>query len=96
MNILDIETAHKANVKFDIMIGTYFTVLSPNRDDFDRAREYINYFETRLRAGDALHLAIAGNRGANASYSLDKSFLSAGKQLGLPTTAGVALPGYEG
>lgn len=96
MNILDIETAHKANVKFDIIIGTYFAVLSPNRDDFDRAREYINYFETGLRAGDALHLAIAGNRGANAIYSLDKSFLSAGKQLGLPTTAGVALPGYEG
>ena len=96
MKTLDTEAAHKVNLKFDTIIDKYFEVFLPNRNDFDRAREYINYFEIGLRAGDALHLAIAGNRGANAIYSLDKSFLFAGKRLGLPTTAGVVLPGYEG
>ena len=95
MRIIDAETAHRVNLNFDIMIGNHFEVFLPSHDDFDRAREYINYFETGLKAGDALHLAIAGNRGVNAIYSLDKSFIAAGKVVGLPTTAGISLPGYE-
>ncbi len=78
------------------MVAASFAVLLPNRRDFDRAKEYIDYFETGLTPGDALHLAIAGNSGANAIYSLDKSFIAAGQRLGLPTTAGIDLPGYRG
>ena len=57
-------------------------------------REWLYRFETGLRAGDALHLAIASNRGADAIYSLDQLMIAAGKELGLPTGAGITLPGY--
>jgi predicted nucleic acid-binding protein len=43
-----------------------------------------------LRAGDALHLAIAANRHAAAIYSLDKRLLRAGEILGLPVSAGIS------
>jgi hypothetical protein len=42
-----------------------------------------------LRAGDALHLAIAGNRQAAAIYSLDKGLLMAGRLLDLPVSMGI-------
>ena len=93
MGALDAGTAREAGSQFERMIGESFVVLLPNRDDFDRAREWLGNFETGLRAGDALHLAIAGNRGADAIYSLDKLMIAAGKTLGLPASAGI-LPGY--
>ena len=93
MGGLDAGTAREAGSQFERMIGESFVVLLPNRDDFDRAREWLGNFETGLRAGDALHLAIAGNRGADAIYSLDKLMIAAGKTLGLPASAGT-LPGY--
>jgi predicted nucleic acid-binding protein len=47
-----------------------------------------------LRAGDALHLAIARNRRADTIYSLDKTMLKAGRGLGLPLSSGIRLAGY--
>ena len=93
MGGLDAMAALEAGSRFEAMVGDSFTVLLPNRDDFDRAKDYLTHFETGLKAGDALHLAIAGNRGAEAIYSLDKRMIAAGETLGLPTSAG-ALPGY--
>ena len=93
MGALDPGTAREAGSQFETMISESFVVLLPNRDDFDRAREWLGNFETGLRAGDALHLAIAGNRSADAIYSLDKLMIAAGKTLGLPASAGT-LPGY--
>ena len=52
-------------------------------------------FATGLRAGDALHLAIAGNRQAEVVYSLDKAMIRAGKTLGVPTSPGILLPDYD-
>jgi hypothetical protein len=54
-----------------------------------RFRRYLDNYETGLRAGDALHLAIAGNHRAKAIYSLDKTMIKAGKILGLPVSAGI-------
>ena len=88
MGGLDAAAAHKAGSRFETMVGESFVVLLPNRGDFDRARDWLGRFETGLRAGDALHLAIAGNRGAEAIYSLDKGMIAAGKRLGLPASAG--------
>lgn len=93
MGGLDVGTAREAGSQFERMIGESFVVLLPNRDDFERAREWLSNFETGLRAGDALHLAIAGNRAADAIYSLDKLMIAGGKTLGLPASAGT-LPGY--
>ena len=93
MGGLDAAAAHEAGSRFETMVRESFVVLLPNRDDFDQAKDWLGHFETVLRAPDALHLAIAGNRGADAIYSLDKRMIAAGKTLGLPASAGT-LPGY--
>lgn len=95
MGGLEAAAAREVGSQFETMIEESFVVFLPNSDDFDRAREWLGRFETGLRAGDALHLAIASNRGAEAIYSLDKVMLAAGKTLQVPATAGVSLPGYD-
>ena len=94
MGNLDTAAAHEAGSRFETMVEESFVVLLPNRDDFDRTRDWLSRFETGLRAGDALHLAIARNRGAEAIYSLDKLMIAAGRKLGLPASAGILLPGH--
>ena len=94
MGGLDATTARTAGSRFERMVRESFAVLLPNPDDFDRAREMLVHFETGLRAADALHLAIADNRDANAIYTLDKRVIAAGRRLGLPASAG-ALPGFD-
>ena len=94
MRNLDAAAGYAASSRFESMVEESFVVLLPNRGDFDQARDWLNKFETGLRAGDALHLAIARNRGAQAIYSLDKVMIAAGKALGLPASAGMRLPGY--
>ncbi len=91
MGELDPAAAHEAGSRFEYMIEESFVVLLPDRNDFDRARDWVNRFETGLRAGDALHLAIADNRRADAIYSLDKSMVAAATQLGLPAAEGILL-----
>jgi len=93
MGGLDAGTAREAGSQFETMIGESFVVLLPNRDDFDPAKEWLGIFDTGLRAGDAVHLAIAGDRGGDAIYTLDELMIAAGKTLGLPASAGT-LPGY--
>ena len=93
MGGLDPLAARRAGSRFETMVGESFVVLLPNPEDYDRARDLLSRFDTGLRAGDALHLAIAGNRSAEAIYSLDKLMIAAGKTLGLPATAGT-VPGY--
>ncbi len=90
---LDPAAAREADSRFETMVRESFILLLPNPDDFDRARECLNRYETGLRAADALHLAIAWNRGSEAIYSLDKRMIAASRTLGLPTTAGT-VPGY--
>ena len=93
MGGLDPAAAHEADSRFEAMIRESFILLLPNPEDFDRARDCLNRHETGLRAADALHLAIAWNRGSEAIYSLDNRMIAAGKRLGLPTSAG-NVPGY--
>ena len=91
MGGLSAEAARGADARFETMVDESFAVVLPNSEDFNVAKEYLSCFETRLRAGDALHLAIARNRGAEAIYSLDKILLKAGKILGVPVSEGIAL-----
>jgi hypothetical protein len=94
MGGLDAGSAGLADARFEAMVDESFAVLLPNADDYDLAKEFLGTFETGLRAGDALHLAIARNHRATAIYSLDKTLLMAGQVLGLPVAVGVSLPGY--
>ena len=94
MGGLNASVAREAGSRFEAMVHASFVVLLPNRDDFDRARDWLSQYETSLRAGDALHLAVARNRDADAVYTLDKLMIAAGKKLGVPTSTGIVLPGY--
>ena len=91
MGGLSAEAAREADARFEAMVDESFAVLLPSGEDFNLTKEYLGCFETKLRAGDALHLAIATNRGAEAIYSLDKVLLDAGKRLGVPMSEGIAL-----
>ena len=88
MGSLEAAPAREASLRFEAMVEESFIVFLPNPDDFERAKDWLGHFDTGLRAADALHLAIAGNRGAEAIYSLDKLMISAGNKLGLPTSSG--------
>lgn len=88
MGAIATETAALAAAQFEGLAES-FTVLLPNAEDFARARAYLGHYDAGLRAGDALHLAIAANRHAETIYSLDKTFLKAGKILKLPVHRGI-------
>lgn len=89
MGGLTVEAAKAVGAGFDTMVDETFVVLLADADDFDLAREYLRHHRTGLRAGDALHLAIAGNRNAETIFSLDKTLLKAGTMLGLPVSRGI-------
>jgi hypothetical protein len=89
MGGLDVQTATRADARFESMVNESFSVLLPNADDFGLAKRYLGRFETGLRAGDALHLAIANNHRAEVIYTLDRTLLDAGKILNLPVSKGI-------
>ena len=91
MGGLSAEAAREADARFETMVSESFTVLLPNGDDYNLAKVYLGRFETRLRAGDSLHLAIASNRKAESIYSLDKMLLKAGQIIGVPVSEGITL-----
>lgn len=67
----------------------------PTQKDYDLAREWLGQHETGLKAGDALHLAIAKNHAANAIYSLERRLISSASLLGVPANTGFSMPGYD-
>lgn len=91
MGELDPLAARAVDSQFETLVTESFAVLLPNLQDFNRAKEMLSHFETGLRAADALHLAIAGNRGSQAIYSLDTGMIAAGRKLGLPMSSGELL-----
>jgi predicted nucleic acid-binding protein len=89
MGGLDAQAAARADARFEAMVNESFTVLLPDANDFGLAKRYLGQFETGLRAGDALHLAVANNHRAAVIYSLDEKLLKAGKILDLPVSMGI-------
>ncbi len=75
--------------EFDRVLGEAFEMLAPKAEDFATAARYLEVPKTGLRAGDALHLAIAANHGATRILTLDQGFLGAGKLLKLPVARGI-------
>lgn len=84
MDQIDTVTASQYSAQFEDLITGSFKVFLPESGDFDRARRLLAVANTGLRAGDALHLAIAANRDAARIYTLDKGFVRAGRLLGQP------------
>jgi len=78
-----------AATQFEEMLADSYRVISPQDADYDLARQFILRFPTALRAGDAMHLALARNHTATSVLTLDKGMLRAGKLLKLPVTHGI-------
>lgn len=75
--------------QFDELVSESFQVLAPTVADYELAKAFIQHFATKLRAGDALQLAIASNHGAKTLYTLDAGLLNAAKLLKVHASRGI-------
>jgi predicted nucleic acid-binding protein len=87
MGGLELRQAQEADRQFEAIIEESFVVWLPSADDFNLAKQFLGRRRTGLRAGDALHLAVGANHGADPICSFDKTLLEAGETLGLPVSA---------
>lgn len=60
----------------------------PMRVNYRLTDRFLRNSSSGLRAGDALHLAIAKNHGAHHVYTLDQGLVKAAIALGLPASTG--------
>jgi uncharacterized protein len=60
------------------------SVITPTREDYILAADYLQDLKSGLRSGDALHLAIAVNQKATRFLTLDKTFIEAAREVSLP------------
>ena len=74
---------------FEQLLVQSFVLLVPGVADFVTATQFLVPADMGLRAGDALHLAIATNHGAKRVYTLDRGLLKAGEQLKVPLSSGI-------
>jgi predicted nucleic acid-binding protein len=63
------------------------TVAVPGREEFRRAAELAADEALKLRAGDALHLAIAASLSARGIFCLDVAMIDSAKSLGMNVLA---------
>lgn len=63
------------------------TFATPGRDEFSRATELAGDSTLKLRAGDALHLAIAESLNAQGILCLDDAMIESAKLLGMNVVA---------
>jgi predicted nucleic acid-binding protein len=89
MGSLTHKAAIATHARFAEIAADTFILLAPSAADFDLANRFLLRRKIGLRAGDALHLAIAANNRAAAIYSLDRRLLAAGRRLGLKARVGV-------
>jgi predicted nucleic acid-binding protein len=89
MKVLRPAEGRTAIDNFENKILPSFSLSGVTLEDWVTAVNYLQNFETGLRAGDALHLAIARNNNAQTIYSLDDKMIRAGKLLGLPVSRGM-------
>ena len=81
---LDLEQRAAALAMFNRLVAESFTVLGVTGRQFRTAARFVDRHTLGLRAGDALHLAIASEHGATL-HTLDQRLAEAGPALGVPT-----------
>lgn len=81
---ITLEARAAALAMFNKLAAESFTVLPLVSAHFRAAARFADQHELGLRAGDALHLAVASERGA-AVQTLDTRLAQAGQRLGVPT-----------
>lgn len=80
---IDLDQRAAALALFNRLIADSFTVLTVTGAQFRAAARYVDQHSLGLRAGDALHLAIASEHGATV-HTLDVRLAEAGPVLGIP------------
>ena len=81
---ISLEQRAAALAMFNKLVADSFTLLSVTGGQFRTAAKFVDQHTLGLRAGDALHLAIASERGATV-HTLDQRLAEAGPALGVPT-----------
>lgn len=89
---LNLRQARLVRAEFERMLDESFEVVAPRVEDFNFAEALLQDHRAGLRAGDALHLAIAGNRKAGRFLTLDAALIKAAKRLRIPAEAGIKYP----
>jgi uncharacterized protein len=85
MSELNLEQMEAVINSFKEDAAQSYTVFTVTTADFILAAEFIQQWETGLRAGDALHLAIARNHSIENLLSLDRGLIDAARQLSIPS-----------
>lgn len=81
---INLEQRAAALAMFNKLVTDSFTVLTVTGSQFRTAARFVDQHLLGLRAGDALHLAIASEHGATL-HTLDQRLAEAGPALGVPT-----------
>jgi predicted nucleic acid-binding protein len=75
--------ANQATVRVREFAEKHCTVAVPGREEFRRAAELVSDDALKLRAGDALHLAIAASLNAPGILCLDDAMIESARSLGM-------------
>ena len=84
MQELTEEQALKVFALFEQEVKESFNLIIPTEADFELAIHFLHQYQTGLRAGDALHLAISKNYRVTMLYTLDNELLKAASTLNIP------------
>jgi len=82
-NEISLEQRAAVLAMFNTLVAESFTVLPVKSVHFRTAAKLADQFALGLRAGDALHVAVASDNGASVC-TLDKRLAAAGPVLGVP------------
>lgn len=86
---LDKPSAAAALAAFREVGEVHFNWLAVSPADFKSAATYLERWELGLRAGDALHLAVAKSNGVKKLLTFDDRMLKAAKALHIPASTGI-------
>ena len=88
---LDKSSASAALAAFRELGEGYFNWLAVSPGDFKAASAYLEKWNLGLRAGDALHLAVAKTNGVKKLLTLDERMLKAARALRIPASTGIRI-----
>ena len=78
-----VNLAKQAMARVHEFAQKHFTIAVPGREEFRRASELAGNDTLKLRAGDALHLAIAASLSAQGILCLDDAMIESARSLGM-------------
>ncbi|WP_333586329.1 type II toxin-antitoxin system VapC family toxin [Phenylobacterium sp.] len=81
---IDLDQRAASLALFRQLVADSFILLPVTSAQFQTAARFVDQHQLGLRAGDALHLALASDSGAMV-HTLDRRLAQAGPELGVPT-----------